>query len=397
MYWRDAIEQIDRDSLIAELVPLRVIGAYSSIASKYFKRDLDRRLQLEIEGLQRSEHRIDVLQMKLLHQLYSRAWTGPTAANPDREVLIQAVRGMAPKVGKSSLVGKSDQELEDQLLDAYIEKIVSEYDKSSLTKEDLTERVRESVSESEWAELRALLGSEEVTAEGLGKLIKAAAVGSTGAVLANAAGFSLYTALTTAMASLAGAVGATLPFAAYTSATSALAFLTGPFIPIAIGGMALVQAISINRKVARPLIAHSLVSLRITGAAAAARSKELATAGSGGSALLAGDSGGRARLLSGERIENGGNALVMQDDGNLVLYRSGNAVWATDTEGRPGNYAILQSDGNFVLYDRDDAPLWSSGTGGRPSNYFRLELGPTGELSILEPILRRVWQGGPTG
>jgi hypothetical protein len=54
--------------------------------------------------------------------------------------------------------------------------------------------------------------------------------------------------------------------------------------------------------------------------------------------------------------------LVMQGDGNLVLYRSGAAVWATNTMG-PGRELVMQSDGNLVLYAGGQA-LWSSGTDG---------------------------------
>jgi hypothetical protein len=45
--------------------------------------------------------------------------------------------------------------------------------------------------------------------------------------------------------------------------------------------------------------------------------------------------------------------LVMQGDGNLVLYNNGSPVWATGTNGYVlgATYkAILQGDGNFVVY-----------------------------------------------
>ena len=58
-----------------------------------------------------------------------------------------------------------------------------------------------------------------MTTEAFGKLVTAAAIGTSGALAANAAGFALYTALTSAMASIAGALGATLPFGVYMGAT----------------------------------------------------------------------------------------------------------------------------------------------------------------------------------
>lgn len=64
--------------------------------------------------------------------------------------------------------------------------------------------------------------------------------------------------------------------------------------------------------------------------------------------------------------------LVMQDDGNLVLYqRTGRgqpatALWSTGTWGHPGAVAWMQGDGNLVVYDVTGAPLWSSDTWGHP-------------------------------
>ena len=55
----------------------------------------------------------------------------------------------------------------------------------------------------------------------------------------------------------------------------------------------------------------------------------------------------------------------MQDDGNLVLYDSGNnATWSTQTNGQgsSGYFAKIQNDGNFVVYDKDNNALWATGT-----------------------------------
>jgi hypothetical protein len=47
---------------------------------------------------------------------------------------------------------------------------------------------------------------------------------------------------------------------------------------------------------------------------------------------------------------NAKTTLIMQSDGNLVLYLSGttNALWDTGTFGKPVTHAIMQSDVNFV-------------------------------------------------
>jgi hypothetical protein len=60
-------------------------------------------------------------------------------------------------------------------------------------------------------------------------------------------------------------------------------------------------------------------------------------------------------------------SLSMQKDGNLVLYRDGKPVWASNTAGKSGNlFARMQDDGNFVLYqgtpDQSGASYWDTTT-----------------------------------
>ena len=71
---------------------------------------------------------------------------------------------------------------------------------------------------------------------------------------------------------------------------------------------------------------------------------------------------------------NGLYTLVMQDDGNVVLYDTmGTALWNSQTAGRPGHAVVMQSDGNFVLYDAASVPLWNTGTHGHPGAALRVE------------------------
>jgi hypothetical protein len=52
----------------------------------------------------------------------------------------------------------------------------------------------------------------------------------------------------------------------------------------------------------------------------------------------------------------------MQSDGNLVLYHVNNApAWASNTAGKPGSYLIMQNDGNLVIY-QPIVPVWASNT-----------------------------------
>ncbi|WP_060999818.1 LysM peptidoglycan-binding domain-containing protein [Mycolicibacterium mucogenicum] len=76
-------------------------------------------------------------------------------------------------------------------------------------------------------------------------------------------------------------------------------------------------------------------------------------------------------LQKGEKLEvgqsltsnNGAYRLVLQDDGNLVLYAGEQSVWATATDGQDVKRAEVQEDGNFVLYT-PDKPVWASQTAG---------------------------------
>ena len=87
------------------------------------------------------------------------------------------------------------------------------------------------------------------------------------------------------------------------------------------------------------------------------------------------------RIAAGERLDKEkkivkpGGTLIMQSNGNLVLYAGGQPKWQTYTAGKTVTHAIMQSDGNFVLYN-NTSPVWSSeswnlGAGG---GYFEIDL-----------------------
>lgn len=52
--------------------------------------------------------------------------------------------------------------------------------------------------------------------------------------------------------------------------------------------------------------------------------------------------------------------LVMQEDGNAVVYSSTGPVFWTGTAGNPGAYMVLQDDGNLVVYSSAGRPLWQN-------------------------------------
>lgn len=54
--------------------------------------------------------------------------------------------------------------------------------------------------------------------------------------------------------------------------------------------------------------------------------------------------------------------MVMQGDGNLVVYdAAGRARWATGTSVL-GSFLVMQGDGNLVMYDAAGAPVWTTAT-----------------------------------
>jgi hypothetical protein len=95
----------------------------------------------------------------------------------------------------------------------------------------------------------------------------------------------------------------------------------------------------------------------------------LVAAAPGGPATAAGSIGTELgpdrQLNSGDWLESGGYRLVMQTDGNLVLYGPGGPLWASYTRS-DGAVLVNQGDGNLVIYTRDrQGTLWSSRTNGR--------------------------------
>ncbi|MCW2527386.1 MAG: mannose-binding lectin [Pseudonocardiales bacterium] len=64
--------------------------------------------------------------------------------------------------------------------------------------------------------------------------------------------------------------------------------------------------------------------------------------------------------------------LLMQPDGNLVLYGPTRAIWSSGTYGSPGNRLALQADGNLVVYNVHDVAVFNTGTHGRAGTQLQL-------------------------
>ncbi len=83
------------------------------------------------------------------------------------------------------------------------------------------------------------------------------------------------------------------------------------------------------------------------------------------------------------KLTAGSYNLILQSDGNLVLYNgAGAAVWASNTAGSGSVELRLQSDGNLVLYDAQGRPHWSTNSQGRSPGWFILN--SSGTLSLYD-------------
>ena len=98
-------------------------------------------------------------------------------------------------------------------------------------------------------------------------------------------------------------------------------------------------------------------------------------------------------LLQDQRLTspNGNFFLVMQSDGNLVIYsgiapETTRATWWTSTtgQGSPPYHLVMQSDGNLVVYDGGNAPLWNSQTTGRGVAPYSANIGNDGLLTVTD-------------
>ncbi len=94
--------------------------------------------------------------------------------------------------------------------------------------------------------------------------------------------------------------------------------------------------------------------------------------------------------------QSGRYQLILQQDGNLVLYDLGQnhrAIWASNTNGRAVSKAIMQTDGNFVIYGFPDA-IWASNTNGRPNSFLVVQ--DDGNTVIYQPEVP-VWATNTQG
>jgi hypothetical protein len=98
-------------------------------------------------------------------------------------------------------------------------------------------------------------------------------------------------------------------------------------------------------------------------------------------------------LLDGSALvsASGKYRLVLQSDGNLVLYWEGHPLWNSGTRNDAPDHLVMQTDGNLVMYQGLQV-LWSSGSGGGVrSNDYYLTVQNDGDAIIYSPARAQIW------
>ena len=106
------------------------------------------------------------------------------------------------------------------------------------------------------------------------------------------------------------------------------------------------------------------------------------------------------KMLAGDLLKSGWSIyshapeayrLAMLTDGNLALFDgSGTELWSAKTCGHPGAYASMQTDGNLVVYDKTGHAIWSTATNGHPGSH--LDMLGDGNVDIIDPGGTVIWR-----
>ena len=137
--------------------------------------------------------------------------------------------------------------------------------------EALVQKLVDSIRSMPSSQRRAVLkklGTDQITAEIVRKAALSGTLGPAFVVAVEIAGFSAYTFATSALASIAGVVGITLPFGFYTTLTSFMAFFANPFLMVpALGAFMFWQKKRGDRKLRDSLAASIVTALIVSDAA----------------------------------------------------------------------------------------------------------------------------------
>ena len=98
-----------------------------------------------------------------------------------------------------------------------------------------------------------------------------------------------------------------------------------------------------------------------------------------------------------DTVTQGSVKLIMQTDGNLVLYGAdGASLWSSGTFGKgTGPYrATMQPDGNLVLYDSTNSPLWHTETYGKGDAPYRAVVQADSNFVVYDSKNTALWSSG---
>lgn len=103
-------------------------------------------------------------------------------------------------------------------------------------------------------------------------------------------------------------------------------------------------------------------------------------------------SNGRNTLHENQHLTCGELKLIMQGDGNLVIYRGSKPVWATNTCGKGhGPYSfIMQSDNNAVIYGSGKA-TWATNSCKKGESPARFVLHDDAAVAVYDCHNHRLW------
>ncbi|MFT4263652.1 MAG: hypothetical protein QM572_09750 [Nocardioides sp.] len=99
----------------------------------------------------------------------------------------------------------------------------------------------------------------------------------------------------------------------------------------------------------------------------------------------------KASMTTGTRVKspNGTFELVLEPDGNLVLYDNQTRAHVWESHTTTGTTLLMQSDGNLVLYDSAGKAPWATGSNSPTANKFLLR--NDGTLQVVDPTGKALW------
>ncbi|WP_053161009.1 hypothetical protein [Streptomyces caatingaensis] len=143
-----------------------------------------------------------------------------------------------------------------------------------------------------------------------------------------------------------------------------------------------------KKRVSALLAAATLATLTLAGQAQAGAAPATHTAADGARTSTTARIKATRVLYATSVLERGQSwssdtaTLVMQTDGNLVVYDEfGRARWSSNTVNK-GWRAVFQADGNFVVYTASGKAVWDSKTAGHPGS--RLAVQDDGNVVIYD-------------